>query len=155
MSHVKAPFPFIQKAWIDASRERPTDRGQWLQGSPLQMIILLILLATIIPTHPLGSQRPWELLSLNSPNVAYGCALGPTDDVSAHKVKEARTRPDKDATLIIDEVKFWVGEKHHDVQVCVSRVVTLYVIHFCVRSLAQTCKHWLHCFCHAVQYVGS
>ena len=30
VSHMKAPFPFIQKAWIDASRERPTDRGQWL-----------------------------------------------------------------------------------------------------------------------------
>ena len=110
VSHMKAPFPFIQKAWIDASRERPTDRGQWLQGSPLQMIILLILLATIIPTHPLGSQRPWELLSLNSPNVAYGCALGPTDDVSAHKVKEARTRPDKDAALIMEKMQFQVEQ---------------------------------------------
>ena len=106
MSHMKAPFPFIQKAWIDASRKRPTERRQWLQGSPLQMIILLILLSTIIPTHPLGSRRPWELLCLNSPNVASGCALGPTDDVSAHKVKEAGTRPNKDAALIMEKMPF-------------------------------------------------
>ena len=107
---MKAPFPFIQKAWIEASRERPRDRGQWLQGSPLQMIILLIPLSTMIPTHPLGSQGPWELLSLNSPNVAYDSALGPSDDVSAHKVKVAGTRPGKDTTLIMEKMPFQVEQ---------------------------------------------
>ena len=71
---------------------------------------MLILLSTKIPTHPWGSQRPWELLPLHSPDVAYGSALGPTDDVSAHRRRRLGPGSDEDAALIMEKMPFKVEQ---------------------------------------------